>query len=127
MPVELNHTIVAARDKRASAQFLATMLGLRVGPPSGRFLPVETSNGVTLDFADSGAERIVPQHYAFLVTEEEFDAILGRIEQAGIAHFADPGHQRSGINHNDGGRGTYFADPGGHNLEVMTRPYRSGG
>ena len=128
MPVELNHTIVAARDKRAAAQFLADILGLTVGPPFGPFIPVQTSNGVTLDFADSGAERITPQHYAFLVSEEEFDAIFGRMKQAGITYYADPGHRRAGqINHNDGGRGTYFSDPNGHNMEIITRPYGSGG
>jgi catechol 2,3-dioxygenase-like lactoylglutathione lyase family enzyme len=126
MPVELNHTIVAARDKRASAEFLATILGLEVGPQFGPFLPVETSNGVTLDFRDS--DRVTPQHYAFLVSEEDFDAIFGRIQQAGIAYYADPGHSQAGrINHRDGGRGAYFADPDGHNLEIITRPYGSGG
>jgi catechol 2,3-dioxygenase-like lactoylglutathione lyase family enzyme len=128
MPVQLNHTIVAARDKRAAAEFLATVLGLEVGPPFGPFLPVETTNGVTLDFMDSDADRIAPQHYAFLVSEGEFDAIFGRIQQAGIPFFADPGHGQAGrINHKDGGRGVYFPDPNGHNLEIITRPYGSGG
>ncbi|MPZ28428.1 MAG: VOC family protein [Micromonosporaceae bacterium] len=128
MPVELNHTIVAARDSRAAAEFLATVLGLAVGPPYGPFLPVETSNGVTLDFMDSGGAEITSQHYAFLVSEEEFDAIMGRIHQAGITFYADPGHRHAGeINRNDGGRGAYFADPNGHNLEIITRSYGSGG
>ncbi|MGH3939445.1 MAG: VOC family protein [Pseudonocardiaceae bacterium] len=128
MSVELNHTIVAARDKAAAADFLATILGLTVGPPYGPFLPVETGNGVTLDFMDSDAEQISSQHYAFLVSEEDFDAIFARIQQAGIAFYADPGHHEAGrINHNDGGRGTYFEDPNGHNLEIITRPYGSGG
>ena len=128
MAVELNHTIVNARDKRASADFLATVLGLRVGRPFGPFLPVETSNGVTLDFVDSRDDHITPQHYAFLVSEEDFDVIFGRIQDAGIAYYADPGRRRPGqINHNDGGRGTYFSDPNGHNLEIITRPYGSGG
>jgi catechol 2,3-dioxygenase-like lactoylglutathione lyase family enzyme len=128
MSVDLNHTIVAARDKAASAEFLATILGLEVGPQFGPFLPVETSNGVTLDFADHQGEQIPSQHYAFLVSEDEFDAIFGRIQSAGIAYYADPGHRRVGeINHNDGGRGAYFEDPNGHNLEILTRPYGSGG
>jgi catechol 2,3-dioxygenase-like lactoylglutathione lyase family enzyme len=126
MPVDLNHTIIAARDKQASAEFLATVLGLEVGPPMGRFLPVETSNGVTLDFADADGE-IVPQHYAFLVADEEFDAIFGRILEAELPYWADPHHQQPGrINRNDGGRGAYFEDPSGHNLEIITRPYGSG-
>jgi catechol 2,3-dioxygenase-like lactoylglutathione lyase family enzyme len=124
MAVDLNHTIVAARDKKASAEFLATILGLEVGPPFGPFIPVETANGVTLDFADRDNDTISPQHYAFLVSEEEFDAIFGRIEQAGLTYWADPYHQKPGrINHNDGGRGVYFEDPDGHNLEIITRPY----
>lgn len=106
MPIDLNHTIVAARDKRAAAEFLADILGLEVGPQYGPFLPVETSNGVTLDFADSDSAQITSQHYAFLVSEEEFDAIMARIQQAGITFYADPGHRRAGeINRNDGGRG----------------------
>ncbi len=127
MAVELNHTIVAARDMKASAEFLATILGLEVGPRYGPFLPVTTSNGVTLDFMDSGSDRIPSQHYAFLVSEEDFDAIFGRIQQAGITYYADPHHQQPGqINHHDGGRGAYFDDPNGHNLEIITRPYGSG-
>jgi catechol 2,3-dioxygenase-like lactoylglutathione lyase family enzyme len=127
MSVQLNHTIVAARDKRAAADFLATILGLKVGPAYGPFIPVETSNGVTLDFTDSHSDKIASQHYAFLVSEEDFDAIFGRIQQAGIAYYADPGHREVGrINHHDGGRGTYFEDPNGHNLEIITRPYGGG-
>ena len=128
MSVQLNHTIVAVRDKKAAADFLATIMGLEVGAPYGSFLPVETSNGVTLDFMDSGADHIAPQHYAFLVSEEDFDAIFDRIQEAGVAYYADPFHQEAGrINHHDGGRGTYFDDPNGHNLEIITRPYGSGG
>jgi catechol 2,3-dioxygenase-like lactoylglutathione lyase family enzyme len=126
MPIELNHTIVAARDKREAADFVARILGLEVGAPFGPFLPIETSNGVTLDFADHDGE-IVSQHYAFLVSEADFDAIMGRIEQAGVTFYADPWHHQAGqINHNDGGRGAYFSDPNGHNLEIITRPYGSG-
>jgi catechol 2,3-dioxygenase-like lactoylglutathione lyase family enzyme len=126
MSVQLNHTIVAARDKKAAAEFLATILGLSVGTPLGPFLPVETSNGVALDFTN--VDKVTPQHYAFLVSEEEFDAIFGRIRQAGIPFYADPGHHEVGqINHHDGGRGVYFDDPNGHILEIITRPYGSGG
>ncbi|MDQ0715833.1 VOC family protein [Streptomyces massasporeus] len=127
MTVQLNHTIVVTHDKRASARFLADLLGLDVSPPYGPFLPVEISNGVTLDFMDSPG-AITPQHYAFLVSEDEFDEIFGRIQQAGLTYWADPFHSRPGeINHNDGGRGAYFDDPDGHRLEIITRPYGSGG
>jgi catechol 2,3-dioxygenase-like lactoylglutathione lyase family enzyme len=120
MTVELNHTIVYARDKAASAQFLAGILGVPVGPPTGPFLPVELANRVTLDFAD--AEVVRPQHYAFLVGDEEFDAAFGRVRDAGVEYYADPGHREPGeINHREGGRGIYFADPDGHNLELLTR------
>lgn len=127
MPIDLNHTIVRSRDKRATAEFFAKILGLKVNEPFGPFIPVETHNGVTLDFADDPGE-ITPQHYAFLVSEAEFDEIFARIREAGLPYWADPHHQRPGeINHNDGGRGAYFEDPNGHNLEILTRPYGSGG
>ncbi|WKX73113.1 VOC family protein [Streptomyces sp. XD-27] len=128
MSVELNHTIVGARDKQVSAEFFGTIFGLEVGEPAGPFVPVTTANGVTLDFANvpEGAE-IAPQHYAFLVSEEEFDAIFGRVQEAGLTYWADPARRREGeINHNDGGRGVYFLDPDGHYLEIITRPYGSG-
>ncbi|MFE9019993.1 VOC family protein [Streptomyces sp. NPDC007808] len=127
MTVELNHTIVAAHDKKASAQFLADILGLAVSPQYGPFVPVEIPNGVTLDYLDTPG-AVTPQHYAFLVSEDDFDSIFGRIREAGLTYWADPYHRRPGeINHNDGGRGAYFEDPNGHNLEILTRPYGSGG
>ncbi|OEV04210.1 VOC family protein [Streptomyces oceani] len=128
MAVELNHTIVSSSDKQASAAFLAELLGLRVGERYGPFLPLLVSNGVTLDYADQKDGAITPQHYAFLVSETDFDAIFGRIKQAGLTYYADPGHGRPGeINNRDGGRGTYFDDPDGHSMEILTRPYGSGG
>ncbi|PAZ14969.1 bleomycin resistance protein [Streptomyces sp. SA15] len=127
MTVQLNHTIVAAHDKHASARFLADILGLKVSPQYGPFTPVEIPNGVTLDYLDSPGD-ITPQHYAFLVSEDDFDTIFARIREAGLTYWADPYHRRPGeINHNDGGRGAYFDDPNGHNLEILTRPYGSGG
>lgn len=126
MAVELNHTIVAARDSDASARFLAEILGLAEPSRFGPFVTVETSNGVTLDFLDTD-EKITGQHYCFLITEEEFDEIFGRIRERGLDHWADPGKRRPGeINRNDGGRGVYFSDPDGHFLEIITRPYGTG-
>ncbi len=122
MSVQLNHTIVAASDKRASATFLTDVLGL--APPSsyGPFLVVELDNGVSLDFADD--EDVHPRHYAFLVTEDEFDQIFGRIRDRGLDFWADPFERHPGeINTNDGGRGVYWKDPDGHVLEIITRPY----
>ncbi|GAA2242346.1 cysteine transferase [Streptomyces ruber] len=126
MTIELNHTIVYARDKEASARFLADILGLDVSPQYGPFVPVVIPNGVTLDYADTSG-TITPQHYAFLVSEQDFDEIFGRIRAAGLTYWADPYHRKEmEINTNDGGRGTYFEDPNGHNLEILTRPYGSG-
>jgi len=128
MPVQLNHTIVASHDKRESARFMAEMFGLPVPTPYGPFLVVQADNDVSLDFVDAGDGPITSQHYAFLVTEGEFDEILGRIRERNLPYWADPGHSKSGeINRNDGGRGVYFEDPNGHNLEAITRPYGSGG
>ena len=125
MPVQLNHTIVHARDKRESATFLSGILGLPEPTPYGPFLVVEAANGVSLDFIEEPGE---PQHYAFLVTEEEFDAIFDRITERGLTYWADPARRRPGeINTNDGGRGVYWEDPNGHFLEIITRPYGSGG
>lgn len=127
MTVQLNHTIVAAHDKETSARFLADILGLEVSPRYGPFIPVAIPNSVTLDYMDTEG-AITPQHYAFLVTEAEFDTIFARIRETGLMHWADPSHRRPHeINTNDGGRGTYFEDPNGHSLEILTRPYGSGG
>jgi catechol 2,3-dioxygenase-like lactoylglutathione lyase family enzyme len=122
MAVQLNHTIVHATDKRRSAEFLADVLGLPAPAPFGPFLVVQTTNGVSLDFVEGAP--VTPQHYAFLVGEEDFDQIFGRIKERGLDYWADPHHERKGeINHNDGGRGVYWADPDGHNLEIITVPY----
>ena len=123
MSVKLNHTIVYARDKSVSATFLAEILGLPAPAPFGHFLAVQLDNEITMDFVDAGRD-FSPTHYAFLVSEKEFDEIFGRIKERGIPFWADPYHQRANeINTNDGGRGAYFADPDGHNLEIITRPY----
>jgi hypothetical protein len=127
MAVQLNHTIVHASDQRRSAEHLAGLLGLPEPTRFGPFLVVQAANGVSLDVVtDSGP--IHPQHYAFLVTEAEFDEILGRIKDRGLDFWADPFRREPGrINHNDGGRGVYWSDPDGHSLEIITRPYGSGG
>jgi catechol 2,3-dioxygenase-like lactoylglutathione lyase family enzyme len=126
MSVQLNHTIVHARDRQESAAFLAHVLGLAVGTAWGPFLPVATGNGVTLDFATVPAEPVAPQHYAFLLSDEEFDAAFARIRELGVAYYADPRLEQPGeINHHHGGRGLYFLDPSGHGMEIITRPYGS--
>jgi catechol 2,3-dioxygenase-like lactoylglutathione lyase family enzyme len=125
--VQLNHTIVFCRDQQRSAAFLTGILGLPPATSFGHFLVVEADNGVSLDFSDTSGE-IAAQHYAFLVGEQEFDAAFGRIREEDVAYWADPGRSQPGvINHHDGGRGLYFEDPDGHLLEIITRPYGSGG
>lgn len=126
MAIQLNHTIVHAQDRKASAEFLAELLGLPEPKPFGPFYVVAPANDVSLDFMDTAGE-ITPQHYAFLVDDDEFDEIFGRITARGLTYWADPAHQQEGvINTRDGGRGCYFDDPNGHNLEILTRPYGSG-
>ncbi|ORW26704.1 bleomycin resistance protein [Mycobacterium paraense] len=129
MAISFNHTIVAARDKRESAEFLAELFGLPSPKPFGHFMAVELEHGATLDYADAPeGEEIRRQHYAFLVSDDDFDAIYGKIADRGLQHWADPGRQRPGeINLRDGGRGVYFLDPSGHAMEILTRPYGSGG
>jgi catechol 2,3-dioxygenase-like lactoylglutathione lyase family enzyme len=122
--IKLNHTIVNVRDKRASADFFTELFGLPKAKPFGsHFLTVELANEVALDFCDADYE-VEKQHYAFLVSEKEFDAIFGRIKARGLAYWADPRKSEKGeINHHDGGRGVYFEEPGGHFLEIITVPY----
>lgn len=123
MTIELNHTIVYSRDKRTSSDFLAGLFGLPGPVAWGPFLAIEVANRITLDFIDTDDE-IAPQHYCFLVGEDEFDQIFGRIQGRGLPFWADPGHGEPGeINTHDGGRGVYFDDPSGHVLEIITRPY----
>jgi catechol 2,3-dioxygenase-like lactoylglutathione lyase family enzyme len=124
--VELNHTIVHVRDRWAAARDVAAVLGLPEPAAYGPFAVVELANGASLDFMEGDADP-AGQHYAFLVSEPEFDAILGRLRDAGRRFWADPsGSRPDEVNHNDGGRGLYWKGPDGHWLEAITRPYGSG-
>jgi len=126
MAIQFNHTIVPARDALMSATFLAEILGRDAPRRFGPFWTVSLDNGVTLDFQHSD-EAMPIEHYAFLVSESEFDQIFARIRAQGLDYWADPMHTRRGeINRNDGGRGLYWNDPDGHYLEIITRPYGSG-
>ena len=123
MSIQLNHTIVSCRDQERSAAFLTGILGLPPATRFGHFLVVKADNDVSLDFAEITG-TVTPQHYAFLVSETEFDEIFGRIKERGLDYWAGPGHSGpGGINTRDGGRGVYFDDPDGHALEILTRPY----
>jgi catechol 2,3-dioxygenase-like lactoylglutathione lyase family enzyme len=125
--VKLNHTIVHARDPREAANFFVAVFGLPPPLRFGPFLCVQLANEVTLDFYTSEDEKLQMQHYAFLVSEQEWDQIFARIKERQITFWADPACRRAGeFNRHDGGRGVYFQDPSGHLLEIITRPYGSG-
>ena len=120
MTVELNHTIVPSRDQRAAAKDLADLLGLEV-TKAGHFDAVHLGNGVSLDFMDVD-EVPGSMHLAFLVSEETFDEVFGRLEERGQPYWADPMHSRpQQLSAYYGGRGFYWDSPDGHNLEVLTR------
>jgi hypothetical protein len=126
MAIQLNHTIVHSPDPAGGAAFLSEMLGLPAPARFGHFHVVEADNGVSLDYMQADGD-VRSMHYAFLVSEDEFDGIFGRIVERGLPYFADPQGQRPNeINHHDGGRGVYFPSPEGHWLEAITRPYGSG-
>ena len=126
MAVQLNHTIVWCRDKMESSAFLAPIHGRPHQLPVMHFMVVELDNNVSLDFMEKQGD-VALQHYTFLISEDEFDAVFGRIQAEGLDYWADPARSRPNeINRHDGGRGVYFPDPNGHLLEVLTRPYGSG-
>ena len=119
MAITLNHTIVPAHDKEASASFFADIFGLKYEGASGHFAPVRVNETLTLDFDD--ADRFDIHHYAFHVSDPEFDAIFKRVQEAGLAYGSDPWDRENGkLNNRNGGRGIYFCDPNGHILELMT-------
>ena len=119
MIIMLDHTIVPARDKEGSARFFARIFGLAYEGLHYHFAPVRVNDSLTLDFDEEPTfER---HHYAFRVSDAEFDAIFGRIKDEGIAYGSGPGSLADmRINHRRGGRGCYFNDPNGHVLEIMT-------
>jgi catechol 2,3-dioxygenase-like lactoylglutathione lyase family enzyme len=119
MPIILDHTIVPAKDKVASAKFFAEIFGLTVKPGQGHFAQVQVNEGLTFDFADEPEPE--SHHYAFHISDAEFEAIFGRLKAKGIAYGSGPYNPADGqINTRRGGRGFYFEDPNGHLLEVMT-------
>lgn len=126
MAIELNHTIVHVSDRERGAGFVTDLFGLPKPRRFGHFLVVELANGVSLDYIETDG-HFDRQHYAFLVSEDEFTEIFDRILARELDHWADPGRtQPHAINHHDGGRGVYFPDPDDHLLEILTRPYGSG-
>ena len=126
MTIELNHTIVPSRDKEESVRFYERMFGFKYEGPMGHFAPIKIpSQSLTLDF--DNRESFQPGHYAFKVSEEEFDEIFGRIAEADLAYGSEPWTpENRELNHWNGGRGVYFRDPSGHLLELLTRDYTVG-
>lgn len=123
MSIQFNHLLIFARDKHESAHFLTSLLGLPDPKPAGFFLAVELENNVTLHYGEPGID-FLSQHYAFLVSDDVFDAAFARMRERGLDYWADPRMQLVGqINTNHGGRGVYFLDPSGHGLELITQPY----
>ena len=122
MTVELNHTIVPAHDPQTSAKFLADILGLTLDPPVAHFTPVTLANQVSLDYDQ--VDDFEPHHYAFMVSEQVFDAAVARIQDGGITYYGDPACQEEGQIYRskryEGRRGTYFRDPNGHLMEILT-------
>lgn len=123
MPVHLNHTILAARDKGESARFFTDLFGLPPHEEAGPFAVVRLADGQLIQFAEPPVEQIQMQHQAFLVDDATFDGLLARLREKGLGHWADPRRSQPGFNANHGGRGVYFMDPAGHGLEAITTPY----
>ena len=122
---ELNHTIIWCSDKQRSAGFLTQILDLPAARTFFHFLVVDLDNGVSLDYYEKEGP-VSPQHYAFLVNDDEFDAAFARIQEGGLSYWGDPARTQLGqINDHFGGRGVYFADPDNHLMELITRPYGS--
>jgi catechol 2,3-dioxygenase-like lactoylglutathione lyase family enzyme len=124
MTVKLNHTIVHSKDPQAAADWFAGIFGLPAPKPFGPFMDIQVGNEVTLAFLSAGEMEIQIQHYAFLVSDAEFDQIFGRVKARKVKYYADPMMKQEGkTNTHFGGRGVYFQDPSGHLLEIITRPY----
>ncbi len=119
MTIELDHTIIPSRDKDAAARFFARIFGLGYDGPQAHFAQVRVNDRLTLDFDE--ADEFEHHHYAFKVSEDEFDAMFGRIQADGIAYGSGPySSEDMQINHRRDGRGVYFRDPDGHLLEILT-------
>ena len=123
MAFYLDHTIVPAHDKEASARFFARIFGLEYRGTWGPFAPVKVNETLSMDF-DDRRQQFDALHYAFITSDDEFDTVLGRVKQEGLPFGSGPGSLEDGqINHLYGGRGFYFRDPNGHVLEVITHTY----
>jgi catechol 2,3-dioxygenase-like lactoylglutathione lyase family enzyme len=121
MPIALDHTIVPAHDKEASARWFAKLFGLEYKGAWGHFAPVKINDTLSMDF--DNRENFDSHHYAFIVSDPEFDEIFERVTGEGIPYGSGPRGDDMQINHLHHGRGFYFTDPNGHRLEVITHTY----
>ena len=122
MALQLDHTIVPSRDKVRAARFFARIFSVEYRGPWGHFAPVQVNDTLTLDFDD--ANSVQSNHYAFLASDDEFDAVLGRVKAEGIVYGSGPrAHADGEINHRHGGRGFYFKCEDGHLWELITHTY----
>ncbi|MFF7725451.1 VOC family protein [Streptomyces sp. NPDC008001] len=126
MPIRLDHTVVNSTHRFEGARFLTELLGVSEPEVNGPFAAIRLDNGVTIDYADHfiPADQIQMQHFAYHVSDEEFDAIFARVQERELPYWADPYHkQPQELNNMNGGRGFYVNDPDGHNLEFFTRTH----
>lgn len=122
MAITLNHTIVPCFDKVASAKFYSRVFGFEYVGVFSHFIVVRVNDTLSLDFDNQ--EQFMPLHYAFKVSEQEFDTLFERLQAEHIPYGSGPGTPDDmTINHNYGGRGVYFRDPNGHLLEMLTADY----
>jgi catechol 2,3-dioxygenase-like lactoylglutathione lyase family enzyme len=122
MAITLDHTIVPARDKAAAARLFAQLFGLSCEDRDGFFAPVKVNDALTFLFSDEDS-TFESHHYAFHVSDAEFDAIFRRVQEAGLVYGSAPWSAEDGrLNDWGGGRGVYFKTPDGHLIELMTVP-----
>jgi catechol 2,3-dioxygenase-like lactoylglutathione lyase family enzyme len=122
MTITLNHTIVPSRDKHAAARLFAQLFGQSFEGVSGHFAPVRVNETLTLLF-DDDVDAFESHYYAFYVDDPEFDAVLQRVQAAGLPFGSAPWSIDDGeLNNWNGGRGFYFKDRDGHIIELMTVP-----
>jgi len=125
MPIELDHVIVSARNQRASAERLASLLGVPWSESgAGPFSPVYVNAGLTLDFIDDSSSQLPVQHFCFRVDDKTFDAILQRLRAASIKYRSSVhGPVDMQVNTQYGGKIVYWSEPDGHAWEILTVSY----
>jgi len=122
MEITLNHTIIPSHDNVESAKFYEKIFGFEFVKVWGHFAVVKVNQTLTLDFTND--DKFSSLHYAFKVSEQQFDEILERIKAENVVFGSSPSSVDDGeINNSFDGHGVYFKDPNGHILEIMTKDY----